>query len=88
MVINWTWRVRAREESRTAWILSWPAGQEEIVFTAMQDPGGYRRLHMEAPRRHPRAAGSMSVKLRVRESLGNTDLGVIAAEALGVGRNP
>lgn len=44
-------------------------------------------MYMEVFRRYLRVVGFMSVKFRVRESLGNIDLGVIVVEVLGVGRN-
>lgn len=53
-------------------------GMEEMASTMTWDPGGGRvqRLQWEAPRRHPRAGGAMSGKLRIVEGLGNTGLGV------------
>lgn len=39
-------------------------------------PGGAQRLQWEPPSSHPRAAGAMSGKLRIKEGLGNAGLGV------------
>lgn len=76
---------RGVKDSLDSVLASW-AGGDCIHCDA--GPRGIQKTAHGGPQETPRAAGSMSVKLRVRESLGNTDLGVIAAEALGVDRNP
>ena len=72
MVIRWTWGLSAREEPGQ--LQGSGPGQRGWGRRSSLPCGswGHKRLLLEAPRRYPRAAGSMSGKPSIAEALGGT----------------